>query len=107
MNTVAVPSFFNGEFGSGARILVFTSTLLVVVFFVPCATSNFSAYNGLFSSLFNLSCRITIVISTVIVILCAALNNFLTTSAASFVRTVVVAVTLVTILYFNVGATNN
>ncbi len=105
--SVALPRFFSGHFERGGGDVVVVSTLFVLVFFAFCATDYFIAYNGLFSALFNLSCRLVVLVNTTFILLCAILNNFLTRDTSSFVRTVIVVLTLIAIVILNVIGTNN
>lgn len=83
------------------------STSVVTIFFAICATSTFDSNTGLFTALFSSDtdnsrgcgriCIVNLVITTMMVLMCAFVNNFGTIYAASLVRKLVVVITVLAI----------
>lgn len=103
IDAITVPSFFAKRFHDKKNIITAVSALLIVVFFVPYASSGFSACGKLFNSLFNVDYKAAMIISAAIILSYTILGGFKAVCTTDLVQSIVMSIALVTIVGFGVA----
>ena len=102
-NSVTIPDFFEHRFRDNSHILMVTSSLIIVIFFIPYVGSGFAACGKLFSSLFGLDYTVAMIASAAVIIGYTATGGFTAASVTDFVQSIIMTIALIVVVCFGLS----
>lgn len=108
-NSLTLPTFFENRFHDKKRILLFISSVTIVVFFLVYTASALAAGGKLFNSVFNVDYKLALTIGAVVILTYTFLGGFLAVCVTDFIQGTLMLVALLTVpvlAYVLVGPSN-
>lgn len=108
-NSLTLPTFFENRFHDKKKILLFISSVTIVVFFLVYTASALAAGGKLFNSVFNVDYKLALTIGAVVILAYTFMGGFLAVCVTDFVQgtLMLIALLVVPILaYAIVGPSN-
>ena len=109
-NSITLPEFFSKRYRDNKNLLMFISSVAIVVFFIPYTASGFAACGKLFNTLFGIDYVTAMVASAIIILLYTTMGGFLAASTTDFMQSIIMSIALIIVLVFGVnvaGGVNN
>ena len=103
-NSITIPDFFANRFKDKSNILMFLSSLMILVFFSVYAGSCFVTCGKLFSQIFGLNYQTMVIAGALFVIIYTFLGGFLAESASDFMQAIVMIIALTAVLIAGTNA---
>ena len=103
-NAITLPDYFSNRFHEKHKVLLFVSSMFILIFFAVYAGSCFVTCGKLFSTLFGISYHTAMVIGAVFVLAYTFLGGFLAESASDFMQSMVMIGALVAVLACGITA---
>lgn len=85
-NSLTLPTYFENRFHDKKRILLFISSVTIVVFFLVYTASALAAGGKLFNSVFNVDYKIALTIGALVILAYTFLGGFLAVCTTDFVQ---------------------
>lgn len=98
IDAFTIPDFFSKRFHETKKILLFVSSLIIIVFFSVYAAQCLSACGKLFANIFNVNYHTMMIVSALFVLLYTFLGGFLAESVSDFIQAVVMIGVLVLVM---------
>ena len=108
-NSLTLPTYFENRFHDKKRILLFISSVTIVVFFLVYTASALAAGGKLFNSVFNVDYRLALTIGAVVILTYTFLGGFLAVCVTDFIQGTLMLVALLVVpimAYAIVGPSN-
>lgn len=108
-NSLTLPTYFENRFHDKKKILLFISSVTIVVFFLVYTASALAAGGKLFNSVFNVDYRLALTIGAVVILTYTFLGGFLAVCVTDFVQGTLMLIALLTVpimAYIIVGPSN-
>lgn len=96
-NALTLPTYFENRFHDKKRILLFISSVTIVVFFLVYTASALAAGGKLFNSVFNVDYRIALTIGAVVILAYTFMGGFLAVCATDFVQGTLMLIALLVV----------
>lgn len=96
-NALTLPTYFENRFHDKKRILLFISSVTIVVFFLVYTASALAAGGKLFNSVFNVDYRIALTIGAVVILAYTFMGGFLAVCTTDFVQGTLMLVALLVV----------
>ncbi|MCM1127710.1 MAG: sodium/proline symporter PutP [Lachnospiraceae bacterium] len=96
-NSLTLPTYFENRFHDKKRILLFISSVTIVVFFLVYTASALAAGGKLFNSVFNVDYRIALTIGALVILAYTFLGGFLAVCTTDFVQGTLMLVALLVV----------
>ena len=96
-NSLTLPTFFENRFHDKKRILLFISSVTIVVFFLVYTASALAAGGKLFNSEFNVDYKLALTIGAVVILTYTFLGGFLAVCVTDFIQGTLMLVALLTV----------
>lgn len=108
-NALTLPTYFENRFHDKKRILLFISSLTIVVFFLVYTASALAAGGKLFNSVFGVDYKVALTIGAVVILLYTFMGGFLAVCTTDFVQgtLMLVALLIVPIVAYGVVGGEN
>lgn len=103
IGAITIPDFFGKRFKDNTHVLMFSSALLIIIFFIPYTASGFSTCGKLFSSLFGLDYHVAVIVSAIVIVLYTTLGGFLAASTTDFIQAIIMTIALIAVLCFGIN----
>jgi len=100
--SITLPDYFKNRFGGKSNILIATSAVFIIVFFIPYTASGFAACGKLFSSLFNISYEQSVMISAIVIAAYTMLGGFLSVCMTDLIQGIVMSVAMIIVVVFGI-----
>lgn len=85
-NALTLPTYFENRFHDTKRILLFISSVIIVVFFLVYTASALAAGGKLFNSVFGVDYRIALTIGALVILAYTFLGGFLAVCTTDFIQ---------------------
>lgn len=85
-NALTLPTYFENRFHDTKRILLFISSIIIVVFFLVYTASALAAGGKLFNSVFGVDYRIALTIGALVILAYTFLGGFLAVCTTDFIQ---------------------
>ena len=108
-NSLTLPMYFENRFHDKKRILLFVSSITIVIFFLVYTASALAAGGKLFNTVFGIDYRIALTIGAVVILTYTFMGGFLAVCATDFIQGTLMLIALLIvpiIAYSAVGAGN-
>lgn len=96
-NSLTLPTYFENRFHDKKRILLFISSVTIVVFFLVYTASALAAGGKLFNSVFNVDYKIALTIGAIVILAYTFLGGFLAVCTTDFVQGTLMLVALLVV----------
>lgn len=96
-NALTLPTYFENRFHDKKRVLLFISSVTIVVFFLVYTASALAAGGKLFNSVFNVDYRIALTIGAIVILTYTFLGGFLAVCTTDFVQGTLMLVALLAV----------
>lgn len=96
-NALTLPTYFENRFHDKKRVLLFISSLTIVVFFLVYTASALAAGGKLFNSVFGVDYRVALTIGAVVILLYTFMGGFLAVCTTDFVQGTLMLVALLVV----------
>lgn len=96
-NSLTLPTYFENRFHDKKRILLFISSVTIVVFFLVYTASALAAGGKLFNSVFNVDYKIALTIGALVILAYTFLGGFLAVCTTDFVQGTLMLVALLVV----------
>ncbi len=96
-NALTLPTYFENRFHDKKRVLLFISSVTIVVFFLVYTASALAAGGKLFNSVFNVDYRIALTIGAIVILTYTFLGGFLAVCTTDFVQGTLMLVALLVV----------
>lgn len=108
-NALTLPTYFENRFHDKKRILLFISSVTIVVFFLVYTASALAAGGKLFNSVFNIDYKIALTIGAVVILTYTFMGGFLAVCTTDFIQgtLMLIALLVVPILALTIVGTEN
>ena len=108
-NSLTLPTYFENRFHDKKRILLFISSVTIVVFFLVYTASALAAGGKLFNSVFNVDYRLALTIGAVVILAYTFMGGFLAVCTTDFIQgtLMLIALLAVPILALSMVGTGN
>ncbi|MGI6050753.1 MAG: sodium:solute symporter family transporter, partial [Acetivibrionales bacterium] len=93
-DSITIPDFFSNRFKENKKIISTIASIFILVFFTVYAASCFVTVGKLFSTLFNSSYIVMMVLGAIFVIFYTFIGGFLAESASDFMQGIVMFISL-------------
>lgn len=108
-NSLTLPAYLENRFHDKKRILLISSSLVFVIFFLVYTASALTAGGKLFTSVFGIDYKLALTIGAVVILVYTFLGGFMAVCTTDFVQGMLMLVGILVvpiIAYFLVGAGN-
>lgn len=108
-NSLTLPTYFENRFHDKKKILLFISSVTIVVFFLVYTASALAAGGKLFNSVFNVDYKLALTIGAVVILTYTFLGGFLAVCVTDFVQGTLMLIALLVVpitAYAIVGPSN-
>lgn len=102
-NSLTLPTYFENRFHDKKRVLLFISSVTIVIFFLVYTASALAAGGKLFNSVFNVDYRIALTIGALVILAYTFLGGFLAVCTTDFVQGTLMLVALLAVPLVAVG----
>ena len=96
-NSLTLPEYFQNRFHDKRKILLGSSSVVIVIFFLVYTASAFASGGKLFSSVFGCSYQLALTISAVIILAYTFMGGFMAVCLTDFIQGMLMIVALVTV----------
>ena len=96
-NSVTLPAYFENRFRDNKRILMFVSSVTIVIFFLVYCASALAAGGQLFESIFGIDYKIALSIGAVVILVYTFLGGFFAVCVTDFVQGALMLVALLAV----------
>lgn len=96
-NALTLPTYFENRFHDKKKVLLFISSVTIVVFFLVYTASALAAGGKLFNSVFNVDYRIALTIGALVILAYTFLGGFLAVCTTDFVQGTLMLVALLVV----------
>ncbi len=97
-NAITIPDFFQNRYKAKSKLLMNTSSLIILFFFTIYVATGFVACGKLFNSIFGLDYTLMMLVSAVVIVIYTGIGGFLAESTTDFIQGMLMVVSLVIIL---------
>lgn len=108
-NSLTLPTYFENRFHDKKKVLLFISSVTIVIFFLIYTASALAAGGKLFTSVFNVDYKIALTIGAVVILAYTFLGGFLAVCVTDFVQGTLMLIALLAVpimAYSFVGSGN-
>ena len=108
-NALTLPTYFENRFHDKKRILLFISSVTIVIFFLVYTASALAAGGKLFNSVFGIDYKIALTIGAVVILTYTFMGGFLAVCTTDFIQgmLMLVALLVVPIMAFSIVGSGN
>lgn len=109
-NALTLPTYFENRFHDKKRILLFISSITIVIFFLVYTASALAAGGKLFNSVFGIDYRIALTIGAAVILIYTFMGGFMAVCVTDFVQgtLMLIGLLVVPIIAFNlIGGGSN
>lgn len=96
-NALTLPTYFENRFHDKKRVLLFISSVTIVVFFLVYTASALAAGGKLFNSVFNVDYRIALTIGAIVILAYTFLGGFLAVCTTDFIQGTLMLIALLVV----------
>ena len=96
-NALTLPTYFENRFHDKKRVLLFISSVTIVVFFLVYTASALAAGGKLFTSVFGIDYRIALTIGAIVILAYTFLGGFLAVCTTDFIQGMLMLVALLAV----------
>lgn len=96
-NALTLPTYFENRFHDKKRVLLFISSITIVVFFLVYTASALAAGGKLFNSVFNVDYRIALTIGAIVILAYTFLGGFLAVCTTDFIQGTLMLIALLVV----------
>lgn len=96
-NALTLPTYFENRFHDKKRVLLFISSVTIVVFFLVYTASALAAGGKLFNSVFNVDYRIALTIGAIVILAYTFMGGFLAVCTTDFIQGTLMLVALLVV----------
>lgn len=96
-NALTLPTYFENRFHDKKKVLLFISSVTIVVFFLVYTASALAAGGKLFNSVFNVDYRIALTIGALVILAYTFLGGFLAVCTTDFVQGTLMLIALLVV----------
>lgn len=96
-NALTLPTYFENRFHDKKRVLLFISSVTIVVFFLVYSASALAAGGKLFTSVFGIDYRIALTIGAIVILAYTFLGGFLAVCTTDFIQGMLMLVALLAV----------
>ena len=93
-NSLTLPTYFENRFHDKKRVLLFISSVTIVVFFLVYTASALAAGGKLFNSVFNVDYKIALTIGAIVILVYTFMGGFLAVCTTDFIQGTLMLVAL-------------
>ncbi|MCM1178797.1 MAG: sodium/proline symporter PutP [Clostridium sp.] len=108
-NSLTLPAFLENRFHDKKRILLVSSSLVFVIFFLVYTASALTAGGKLFTSVFGIDYKLALTIGAVVILVYTFLGGFMAVCTTDFIQGTLMLIGILVvpiIAYFSIGAGN-
>lgn len=108
-NSLTLPTYFENRFHDKKRVLLFISSVTIVIFFLVYTASALAAGGKLFSSVFGVDYKVALTIGAFVILVYTFLGGFMAVCVTDFVQgtLMLVAILAVPLIALNIVGTEN
>ena len=106
-NSLTLPMYFQNRFHDEKRILLFISSIAIIIFFLVYTASALAAGGKLFNSIFGIDYRVALTIGAIVILTYTFMGGFLAVCTTDFIQGTLMLVGLLIIpiiAYCSIGA---
>lgn len=96
-NALTLPTYFENRFHDKKRILLFVSSVTIVIFFLVYTASALAAGGKLFNSVFGVDYRVALTIGAAVILVYTFMGGFLAVCVTDFIQGSLMLVALLTV----------
>jgi sodium/proline symporter len=96
-NSLTLPTYFENRFHDKKKVLLFISSVTIVVFFLVYTASALAAGGKLFNSVFNVDYKLALTIGAVVILTYTFLGGFMAVCVTDFVQGTLMLIALLTV----------
>lgn len=96
-NALTLPTYFENRFHDKKRVLLFISSVTIVVFFLVYTASALAAGGKLFNSVFNVDYRIALTIGAIVILAYTFMGGFLAVCTTDFIQGTLMLIALLVV----------
>lgn len=96
-NALTLPTYFENRFHDKKRILLFVSSVTIVIFFLVYTASALAAGGKLFNSVFGVDYRVALTIGAAVILIYTFMGGFLAVCVTDFIQGSLMLVALLTV----------
>lgn len=96
-NALTLPTYFENRFHDKKRILLFISSVTIVIFFLVYTASALAAGGKLFNSVFNVDYKIALTIGAIVILVYTFLGGFMAVCTTDFIQGTLMLVALLAV----------
>lgn len=96
-NALTLPTYFENRFHDKKRVLLFISSVTIVVFFLVYTASALAAGGKLFNSVFNVDYKIALTIGAIVILVYTFLGGFMAVCTTDFIQGTLMLVALLVV----------
>ncbi len=102
-NALTLPTYFENRFHDKKRILLFISSVTIVIFFLVYTASALAAGGKLFNSVFNVDYKIALTIGAIVILVYTFLGGFMAVCTTDFIQGTLMLVALLAVPLVAIG----
>lgn len=102
-NALTLPTYFENRFHDQKRILLFISSVTIVVFFLVYTASGLAAGGKLFTSIFNIDYQVALTIGAAVILIYTFLGGFMAVCVTDFIQGTLMLIALLAVPLIAVG----
>lgn len=102
-NALTLPTYFENRFHDKKRILLFISSVTIVIFFLVYTASALAAGGKLFNSVFNVDYKIALTIGAIVILVYTFLGGFMAVCTTDFIQGTLMLAALLAVPLVAVG----
>ncbi len=102
-DSITIPDFFSNRFKENKKIISTIAAVFILIFFTVYAASCFVTVGKLFSTLFDTSYFIMMIIGALFVVFYTFIGGFLAESASDFMQGIVMFISLIAVLIIGIS----
>lgn len=103
-NSITVPDFFSNRFKDEKKILMFVSSIMILICFTVYTASGFAACGTLFNSVFGLNYQASMIACAAVIVIYTSIGGFLAASTTDLIQGLLMSFAIVTVLIVGVAA---
>ena len=85
-NSITVPDFFSNRFKDEKKILMFVSSIMILICFTVYTASGFAACGTLFNSVFGLNYQASMIACAAVIVIYTSIGGFLAASTTDLIQ---------------------
>lgn len=102
-NALTLPTYFENRFHDKKRILLFISSVTIVIFFLVYTASALAAGGKLFNSVFRVDYKIALTIGAIVILVYTFLGGFMAVCTTDFIQGTLMLVALLVVPVVSLG----